>query len=92
MTFRVNTANNRKFNMFFLKPKRSLDAFDIARRLSSKRGIKEVLVTEGSYGFVVKANEDFDEDIFTRISDDFAKVTCHYQYRNLNVKTKGLDA
>ncbi len=61
---------------------------DVAKRLASIKGIQEVLITEDSYGFIVKANEDCRDNIFSGISDEYGKVTCHYQYKNSNYKFK----
>ena len=74
--------------MFFLKPKSSLNAYDTTKLLASRKGIQEVLITEGAYGFIVKASENCSENLFSVISDEYGKVTCHYQYKNLNFKVR----
>ena len=42
-------------SFFFVKPKGSPDARIVAKRLASIRHVKEVHITEGEYGFVVKS-------------------------------------
>ena len=81
MSIRTKTLDESKFSMFFLRPKKSLDVHAVARKLVSTKGVREVLITEGEYGFIVKASEDCHDRIFSAVSDGYRKVTCHYKYR-----------
>lgn len=80
--------NTGKFSMFFLKPKKSLDVHTVAKRLVSRKGILEVMITEGTYGFIVKTSENCHYSLFNDISDGYGKITCHYQYKNNGRKVK----
>lgn len=50
---RVRNANV-SCSLFFVKPARSANAYLTARKLASISKVKEVLITEGEYGFVVR--------------------------------------
>ena len=81
MSFRTKTLDESKFSMFFLRPKKALDVHAVARKLVSTKGVSEVLITEGEYGFIVKASEDCHDKIFNAVSRGYRKVACFYRYR-----------
>ena len=53
-------AKPHKF--FFIKPIPNTDARSLSERLLGIKGIEEVDITEGEYGYVVKANYTGDND------------------------------
>jgi hypothetical protein len=70
------------FDYFFIRPSRNGDAHTSARRLMSIKGIKEVSVTEGEYGFVVKAeiSDAIHKEIIGIVGGTLNKAVCHCQY------------
>lgn len=73
------------FHYFFVKPGRNRDAHAVARRLISIGKVREVTITEGEYGFVVKADEDGDggavaERIGRASKGSAVKALCHCIY------------
>jgi hypothetical protein len=48
---------NRGYHYFFVKPGRNGNLHKAAARLMGIRKVREVAITEGDYGFVVKAND-----------------------------------
>ncbi len=67
------------FDLFFVKPLKGSNAHEAAKALSRLKGVREVLLTEGSYGFVLKAEAGSVE--LARELGRYEKVTCYYTYR-----------
>lgn len=77
---------SRGYHYFFVKPGCNRDVHKAAARLMAIEPVREVSITEGEYGFVVKANEihEGEKDVLDRISraakGRSAKAVCHCQY------------
>ncbi len=65
--------NRRRTCFLLLEPKRLCDSGEVARRLARCRGVKEVHLTSGKYGFVVSADADSSDEV-KRISTSLMKV------------------
>ena len=76
-----------KYGLFFVMPGNGIDAHTSARRLMRVPQIKEVLITEGSCGFVVRADSDNEDQVklertISRIVGGSSKAAvCHCQYK-----------
>ncbi len=46
---------NRPYKFYFVEPAENADADSFAERLMGLKNVEEVFVTDGDYGFVVKA-------------------------------------
>ena len=74
------------YSLFFVMPSSCSDAHKSARRLMRVKQIREVLITEGDCGFVVKAA---DADGIGHVSRKISEVVggnskvafCHCQYK-----------
>lgn len=79
--------NTNGYSLFFVRPGMGRDAHRSAMRLMEMREVKEVLITEGECGFVVKTDPISDNivrlgKLITRIvGGDASIATCHCQYR-----------
>lgn len=76
-------SGSSAFRFFFIRPVNGPDAAAVARRLLSVRNAIEVLITEGDFGFVVKAeySDGKDElDSFIEKNFEYRKVVCYYRY------------
>ena len=77
---------SRGYHYFFVKPGRNVDAHKAAEKLMTIEKVKEVSITEGRYGFVVKADEEHDDTDATLgkiggvVGGNAVKVVCHCQY------------
>ncbi len=86
----MNRSNIRRvshgYHYFFVKPGRKTDVHTAATRLMGIREIREVAVTEGDYGFVVKAhNVDEGEKAVVReiaraVGGSSRRAVCHCRY------------
>ncbi len=57
---RTNAANKKReenCRFYLVNPKEGTDANEIAKKLLNFNGVKEVYITEGAHGFVVKADD-----------------------------------
>ena len=76
---------SRGCHYFFVKPGNG-DAHKVAARLMAIEPVREVSITEGEYGFVVKTCEirEDEEEVLGKISraakGKSAKAVCHCQY------------
>lgn len=50
------------YSYFFVKPKTHGDVQKVAKKLIGLDKVKEVVVTEGAFGFIVKSNLLYEED------------------------------
>ena len=78
--------NNSMNNLFFVMPGKGRDVHATAKRLIGVGKIREVLITEGSYGFVVKADSEahrqsIGREISRIVGGRTRMAVCHYQYR-----------
>jgi hypothetical protein len=82
---RIRRAS-RGYHYFFVKPGSNSDAHKAAARLMAIAPVKEVCITEGAYGFVVKSDEihDGENDILDKISKATkgrsSTAICHCRY------------
>ena len=83
------TSNtSASFDYFFVKPSKKGDVHGAARKLIGIKGIREVSVMEGDYGFVVKAdfmderdNEFLYREILKAVGGTSKKAMCYCQYQ-----------
>ncbi len=74
------------YHYFFVKPGRNSNVHAAAERLMRIEGVREVSITEGEYGFVVKANEihEGEKEVLDKISratkGKSARAVCHCRY------------
>ncbi len=74
------------YHYFFVRPGRNRDLHTAARKLMKISKVKEVDVTEGDYGFVVKAHdvEEGDKTVVREIAravgGNARKAVCHCRY------------
>ncbi len=78
--------NTRRDSLFFVMPGKGSDVHRSAKRLIGVRKIREVLITEGSYGFVVRADPSVEQQCLSReisriVGGSSRMAMCHYQYR-----------
>ena len=77
---------SRGYHYFFVKPGCNRDVHKAAARLMAIESVREVSITEGEYGFVVKANEIHEDEpeILARIGKatrgKSTAAVCHCQY------------
>ena len=84
----MNRKNIRRvshgYHYFFVRPRRSGNVHKAAARLMGIRKVKEVAVTEGDYGFVVKAHESEGDGVVREIAKAVGgssrKAVCHCRY------------
>ncbi len=73
------------YHYFFVRPTQNEDVHKAVERLMEIDSVKEVSITEGEYGFVVKAHESGDEQqvigrINKAVGGSTVKVVCHCRY------------
>ena len=80
-------ARTRLHKFYLIKPRENANIDELAERLISLKNVVEVLVTDGDYGFVVKAKfstekdtEEAEKYIHNNIDRKFGVVTSHYRY------------
>jgi hypothetical protein len=83
-----NRRKGTMYNLYFVKPKENADAGGIAEKLMALKSVKEVLMTEGDCGFVVKAKfidgkepVEVANYISKNISSRYGKAVSHYEYK-----------
>jgi hypothetical protein len=82
------TKKSSLHRFYLISPKQNLDAGLIAERLLSLKPVEEVFLTDGDFGYIVKARfskEDEPKDV-TRyieryVDQKFGKVVSYYQYK-----------
>ena len=74
--------------LFFVRPKENTNADELAERFAGFENVDEVLLTEGDYGFIVKARMDSLEEskelarcISEVSSGSCGTVVSYYKYR-----------
>jgi DNA-binding Lrp family transcriptional regulator len=83
--------NRRKgvmYSLYFVRPKENADASRIAEQLMELKSVKEVLLTEGDCGFIVKARftdgkepTEVADYILKNVSSRYGRAISHYEYR-----------
>lgn len=83
---RVMNASG-SFDYFFVKPSAKGNVHKAAKKLIEIKGIREVSITEGDYGFIVKADFLYDRDndflcreIIKAVGGTSKKASCYCQY------------
>ena len=80
---------SKKFYKFYLvHPPKNADADHLAEQLIGIKNVEEVFVTDGDYGFVVKARffdrkepDDAYNYLSRKLGGNFGRVTSYYQYK-----------
>ncbi len=85
MAEKVIRRVSKGYHYFFVKPRKPGNVHKVAERLMRIDNVKEVSVTEGEYGFVVKAHESEEEEkvvgqITKVVGGNTIKALCHYRY------------
>jgi hypothetical protein len=82
-----HAGTGRSFDYFFVKPLLGGDAHASARKLAQIRGVREVSLTEGEYGFIVKTDISDDEgsntvydSIRSVVGGKLRRAVCHCSY------------
>ncbi len=81
--------NASEYHYFFVKPNRLGSVHDAAKKLMKVRQVREVVITEGEYGFVVKATTAMGKSEADSVSKEIsgitggrpAKAACYCEYR-----------
>jgi len=78
--------NTRGDSLFFVMPGKGSDVHRSAKRLMGVDKIREVLITEGSCGFVVRAGPNIERQCLSKeisriVGGSSRFATCYYQYR-----------
>ncbi len=74
------------YNLFFVMPEGGRDVHKSAKKLIGIKRVREVLITEGDCGFVVKADPDtadgnLNKEISKAVGGSSRMVMCHCQYK-----------
>lgn len=79
---------NSPYKFYFVEPRENANADRFAERLMGIKNVEEVFVTDGDYGFVVKARvpesrkaDNGRDYVSKRLGGSFGKATSHYQYK-----------
>ena len=79
---------NRLHRFFFIEPRSNANADELAESLIKLPTVQEVYLTDGDYGFVVKARflqgrepHNMAKYIASHVSPKFGHITGYYQYR-----------
>ena len=86
MSGKIRRAAMHKF--YFIKPKPNTNAEELALRLIGLKHVDGVFLTEGEYGFIVKARvsgiggkESIAECIYKNVGSRYGEVTSYFEYR-----------
>ena len=92
---RLNASSNKArikrgvlHKFYFIEPRENADADLLAEKLISLKPVEEVFLTDGDYGFIVKARFFKDEEpndvtkyISSKMGGRFGKVVSYIQYK-----------
>jgi DNA-binding Lrp family transcriptional regulator len=84
---RTIRLRQNRCRFYFLGPAANGNARSFVEKLARLKGVKEVHLTEGRYGFVVKAVEighdhnQFENYVRTRVKTRVEVAMSHYSYR-----------
>lgn len=83
---KIRLTSNRSYKFYFVEPQENANTSNIAEKLINIKEVEEVFVTDGDYGFIVKAKysdgkEDNAYKYLSRLGGNFGKVTSYYQYK-----------
>ncbi len=85
----MNRSNIRRvshgYHYFFVRPGKGGNLHKAAARLMGIRKVKEVAITEGDYGFIVKADglegeKEVAMEITKAVGGNSKKAVCHCRY------------
>ena len=86
MSGKIRKDSMHKF--YFIKPKPNANAEELALRLVELKHVDGVFLTEGEYGFIVKArvsgidgSENVADYISKNVGSRYGEVTSHFEYR-----------
>ena len=82
------TKKSSLHRFYLISPKQNLDAGLLAERLLSLEPVEEVFLTDGDFGYIVKARfskegepKDVIRYIERHVDQRFGKVVSYYQYK-----------
>ena len=88
MPARKSSKRQAFYKFYFLRPKENADADLIAERLMDLSSVQEVFLTEGDFGYVVKARffngkepKDVTNYISKAVDNKFGEVLSHMEYK-----------
>ncbi len=80
--------NSSLHRFYLISPRENADASSLAEKLLSLKPVQEVFLTDGDFGYIVKARfskdnepEDAVDHLAKRIDSKFGKVVSYYQYK-----------
>jgi hypothetical protein len=83
----IKRCNGRSYSFYLIEPSENANADNMAEKLITLKDVIEVNVTDGDYGFIVKAKlpKDNKHDaaynyLSKRLGSNFGRVTSYYQY------------
>jgi len=78
---------------YFIKPKSNANPSVLAMRLMALSNVKEVLVTDGDYGFIVKTcfidgktPDNVERYLSNKVGAKYGKCVSYYEYKRVVVK------
>jgi DNA-binding Lrp family transcriptional regulator len=84
----IKRLSKKFYKFYFVHPPKNADADRLAEQLIGIKNVEEVFVTDGDYGFVVKARffegkepDDAQNFLLKKMGGNFGKVTSYYQYK-----------
>jgi DNA-binding Lrp family transcriptional regulator len=84
---RARKKHESLHGFYLVKPRHNANADELADKLIQLNSVEEVLLTEGDYGFLIKASffdgeepKNVTDYIAKNISSKFGKVVSYYQY------------
>lgn len=84
----VRRLNRKFYKFYFIHPPKNANADHLAEQLIEIKNVEEVFVTDGDYGFVVKARffdgkepDDAYNYLSRKLGSNFGRVTSYYQYK-----------
>ena len=88
--YEVRKDDSRLYKFFLVNPKANVDIDALTERLIGFKDVKEVYVTDGDHGFVVKTRfidgkepKGLCSYIHGNIDSTFEQATAYYRYRKL---------
>ena len=84
---RSTHPSSSSYQFYLVGPPANSNTTALAEKLINLRNVKEVFVTDGDYGFIVKAKlsnckkQDNAYRYLSRLGGNLGRATSHYQYR-----------
>ncbi|MGC8710076.1 MAG: hypothetical protein ACP5RF_00460 [Candidatus Micrarchaeia archaeon] len=57
----IDICRHGGYGFYFIKPQPNTNAKEVASQLLGLKGVEEVQITSGDFGYVIKAKNDIDE-------------------------------